>query len=111
MLKKVYGNLTATLEVKKITKNEIGEGVESWEVFDTLKGWLDFQNGSADFVNYNAKIQESTHVFICDYDKNINLEESECRLTINDKYYFVLLIDNPMELNYHYEFYLKYTGD
>ena len=29
---------------------------------------------------------------------------------IANKHYEILLIDNPMELNYHIEFYLKYTG-
>ena len=106
---KVNGNIGALLEIKTVEVNEIGEGVETWQTLKSLRGWLDLSNGSADFTNYNAKIQESTHVFICDYQP-LDVEESECRLTIANKHYEILLIDNPMELNYHIEFYLKYTG-
>ena len=108
-MKKVNGNIEAILEVKTVEVNEIGEGVETWQSLVKLFGWLDLSNGSADFTNYNAKIQESTHVFVCDYQP-LDVEESECRLTIANKHYEILLIDNPMELNYHIEFYLKYTG-
>lgn len=109
-MKKVNGNINALLEIKTIAKNDIGEGVETWQTLKTLYGWLDFSSGSADYQNYNAKIQESTHVFICDYQP-LNVEESQCRLTIANKHYEVILIDNPMELNYHLEIYLKYVGD
>lgn len=109
-MKKLNGNIEAILEVKTVEVNDIGEGVEEWTQALKLFGWLDLSNGSADFTNYNAKIQESTHVFVCDY-VNLNVEESQCRLVIANKEYEVLLIDNPMELNYHLEFYLKYTGD
>lgn len=109
-MKKVNGNITALLEVKTTDKNDIGEGVQNWTTLQSLNGWLDLTNGSADYQNYNAKIQESTHMFICDYQP-LNVEESECRLTIANKHYDILLIDNPMELNYQLEIYLKYVGD
>lgn len=109
-MKKINGNISATLEIKKIEKNDIGEGVEKWTTFKSLYGWLDLSNGSADYQSYNAKIQESTHVFICDYQP-LDVEESECRLTIANKHYEILLIDNPMELNYHMEIFLKYVGE
>ncbi|MDO4377987.1 MAG: head-tail adaptor protein [Erysipelotrichia bacterium] len=109
-MKKVNGNIKALLEVKTVTKNEIGEGVKDWQTLKTLYGWLDLSNGSADYQNYNAKIQESTHVFICDWQP-LDVEESECRLTIAGKHYEIVLIDNPMELNYQLELFLKYVGD
>lgn len=109
-MKKLNGNIYALLEVKTTPTNEIGEGVEVWQPLKMLYGWLDLSNGSADYQNYNAKIQESTHIFICDYH-SLDVEESECRLTISGKPYEILLIDNPMELNYQLEFYLKYVGD
>ena len=61
----------------------------------------------------NAKIQESTHVFIADYvslDSRITAETS--RMVINGKRYEILLIDNPMEMGSgsQLEFYLKFTG-
>lgn len=108
-MRKVKGNKTAVIEVKAVTTNDIGEGVETWVESATITGWLDMSTGSADYTNYNAKIQESTHVFIT--DSILNIEESECRLLCDGKIYDVVLIDNPMELNYHSEIFLKYTGD
>lgn len=106
----IGGNKQATLQVKTIAKNKIGESVESYEDFHVFVGWLDFLSGGASTDNYNAMIQESTHVFVCDYFP-LSLQESECRLVVDNKAYEVTLIDNPMELNEQLEFYLKYTGD
>lgn len=106
----IGGNKQATLQVKTITKNKIGESVEIYEDLYTLKGWLDFISGGASTDNYNAMIQESTHVFVCDYFP-VSLQESEFRIVVDGKPYEVTLIDNPMELNEQLEFYLKYTGD
>lgn len=106
----VGGNKSAILQIKKTAQNKIGESVETYENYHQFKGWLDFVNGGASTDNYNAIIQESTHVFICDYFP-VALQESECRLLIDNKPYEITLIDNPMELNQHLEFYLKYTGD
>lgn len=106
----IGGNKIATLEVKTTEKNSIGEPVDTWKPYTNIKGFLDFLSGASDFQSYNAKIQESTHVFIGDYVP-INLQESECRLVVDGKPYEITLIDNPMELNKHIEIYLKYTGD
>lgn len=106
----IGGNVKATLEKLTTNKNEIGEDVPTWAEHLKIEGFLDLMSGGADFSNYNAKIQESSHVFICDYQP-IDLKESECRLVINKKVYEILLIDDPMELHEQLEFYLKYTGD
>ncbi len=108
-MRKVKGNKTAVIEVKTVVKNDIGEGVETWTESATITGWLDLSSGSADYTTYNAKIQESTHVFIT--DTILNLEECECRLICDGKTYEITLFDNPMELNYHTEIFLKYTGE
>lgn len=108
----IGGNLTAQLQLKSgTTKNEIGEVVPQFTTIHTLTGWLDFSAGDSKRTSFNAKIQESTHVFICDYvrlDPRITAENS--RMIINGKKYDVMVIDNPMEMNQHMEFYLKYTG-
>ena len=106
----IGGNVEAILQLKKTTQNDIGESVESYETYKTLYGYLDFMSGSADSVNYNAKLEETTHVFVCDYTA-IDLEESECRLLVNGKAYEVTYIDDPMLLHRHLEIFLKYTGD
>lgn len=112
-MKGIGGNLAATIQVPTITKNAIGEHVETWEDVQTIKGWLDLSSGSSGYTNYNAKIQESTHLFIADYVKlNSKIQAENSRAIINGKRYDIMLIDNPMEMGSgsQLEIYLKYTG-
>ena len=107
----IGGNIIGQLQVKTTSKNEIGEGVSIWETVQSLKGFLDLSSGDSKYTNYNAKIEESTHMFICDYaalDQRIKDENS--RMIIEGKRYDVMLIDNPMRLNKHLEIYLKFVG-
>jgi head-tail adaptor len=112
-MKGIGGNIRATVQVYTSNTNDIGEPVQNWTNAQTIKGWLDLSSGEARFATYNAKIQESTHVFIADFvslDSRITAETS--RMVINGKVYDILLIDNPMELGTgsQLEFYLKFTG-
>ena len=110
-MKGIGGNTAATFQVPTVSKNAIGEHVETWQDVQRIKGWLDLATGSSAYNTYNAKVQESTHVFVADYvklDSRIKAESS--RVVINGKRYDVMLIDNPMELNAQLEIFLKYTG-
>ncbi len=112
-MKGIGGNIKAHIQIYETTKNEIGEHVQTWVDAQTIKGWLDLSSGEARYTTYNAKIQESTHIFIADYvslDSRITAESS--RAVINGKRYEILLIDNPMEMGSgsQLEFYLKFTG-
>lgn len=109
-MKKIGGNISAQLQTKTTQKNAIGEFVPTWETRHTLTGFLDLVSGDSRYSTYNSKIQESTHYFICDYVDLGEIEAENSRMLINGKVYAVTLIDNPMELNYHLEIYLKYTG-
>lgn len=110
-MKKIKGNITARLQSKMGTvKNEIGEVVPKWETAYTLVGFLDLSSGDSKYSSYNAKIQESTHIFVCDYQELTAVTAENSRLIINGKVYDVMLIDDPMELHYQLEFYLKFTG-
>lgn len=112
-MKNIGGNKIIELQIKSTIENEIGEQVEIWETVDTLKGFLDLSNGDSKYNNYNTKIQESTHLFIGDYkilDSRIKSENLRVFEPKTQKYYDVMLLDNPMELNEHWEIYLKYTG-
>lgn len=107
----IGGNLVGQLQTKTTIKNEIGESISTWKTRHSLTGFLDYSSGDSKYLVYNAKVQESTHVFVCDYvplDGDIKAENS--RMTVNGKVYDILLIDNPMELNYQLEIYLKFTG-
>ena len=112
-MKGIGGNITATIQVYTSAKNDIGENEKTWTDAQTLKGWLDLSAGDSRNTTFNAKIQESTHVFVADYvplDSRITAENS--RMVIGGKRYEVTLIDNPMEMGSwsQLEIYLKYTG-
>lgn len=107
----IGGNIIAELKISVPHKNEIGENVNSWETIHSVKGFLDLSSGDSKYTNFNAKIQESTHVFICDYfamDKRVTSENS--KMAIEGITYDVMLIDDPMFLHQHYEIYLKLIG-
>ena len=112
-MKGIGGNTKAIIQVFTNTKNEIGEAVKTWADAQTIKGWLDLQSGDSRYTTFNAKIQESTHIFIADYvTLNSKITAESARMVINGKRYDILLIDNPMELQSgsQLEFYLRFTG-
>lgn len=116
----IGGNTSAVLQVYTVTKNEHGTQSKVWVDAMELKGWLDYQSGDARYGSYNTKLQESTHIFICDYrpipatleveGKTVRVNTENARMVANSQRYDVLLIDNPMNLNKHLEIYLKFTG-
>lgn len=112
-MKGIGGNITAVIQTQTVTKNEYFEDIPVWTDAVTLKGWLDLESGDSKYSTFNAKLQESTHVFISDYvplAESIQAENS--RMVINGKRYDIMLIDNPMEMGSgsQLEIYLKYTG-
>lgn len=67
-MKKIGGNTFALFQTKvKGKRNEIGECENTWVDALNIKGWLDLSNGDSKRTIYSAKIQESTHMFLCDY--------------------------------------------
>lgn len=108
----IGGNTTATIQVDLGTGyNAIGEQESAWTDVQNITGWLDLSSGDSKHTTYNAKIQESTHVFVADYvrlDASISAENS--RMVIDGQRYEVLLIDDPMWLHKQLEIYLKFTG-
>lgn len=137
-MKGIGGNLTALLQVKDNgVKNEIGEVVHKWYDVTSLKGWLDLSSGDSKYTSFNAKVQESTHIFMCDFrslknlsqewvwnpfsfidgiinknksDEKVDVTSENARLVVKGKVYQILLIDNPMEMNEHLEIYLRFVG-
>ena len=107
----IAGNTIAEIQISSTKNNEIGESVKYWETVQRITGWLDLSGGDSKYTTYNAKIQESTHVFVSDYqviDNRITSENS--RMLVNGKCYDIMLIDDPMEMHKQLEIYLKYTG-
>lgn len=83
----IGGNINAVVQIKSSgNKNEIGERVSSWHNVVELWGWLDFMSGEAKYSTYNAKVEESSHLFICDYKDDIT--KLCCLLDGNGDYIF-----------------------
>jgi len=109
----IGGNTECSIQIKTVTTNAMGGQVKDWRTVQTLRGWLDLSGGEARYGTYNAKIQESTHVFVADYtplDGRIAAETA--RAIIDGKHYDITLMDNPMGLGKRsqWEIFLKYTG-
>ena len=112
----IGGNTTALLQAKHAGKaNSIGEKTAKWRTSASLWGWLDLAAGQGvagqtDRLTYNAKIQSSTHIFICDYRK-LSVTAEQSRVVIEGQPYDVLLIDDPMGMHRQLEIYLKMVGE
>lgn len=107
----IGGNIVGIIQTKTTTKNAIGEGVQTWVDAVSQKGWLGMQSGDSKYTNFNAKIDESSHVFLCDYNPNIYaLADQDTRMIIKGKMYDVLFIDNPDEMDEQLEIYLRNIG-
>ena len=110
---KIGGNITAVVQTKTTAGyNEIGEAEITWSnAFDDVLGWLGLQAGDSKRNNFNAKIEESTHVFLCDYHEGIYaLADQDTRMILKGCMYDVLLIDNPDEMDEQLEIYLRKVG-
>lgn len=107
----IGGNIKGTIQTKITAKNSIGEAVKTWGDAFSQVGWLGLQSGDSKYSNFNAKIEESTHVFLCDYHSDIyDLADQDTRMIIKGKIYDVLLIDNPDEMDEQLEIYLRRVG-
>ena len=106
------GNITAELQTCTMKRNQIGERVPTWATVQTLRGWLDYQSGDSRRQTYDAKVQESTHVFVADFVPLADVVRADnSRLVVKGQPYDILLMDNPMELDYQWEIYLRKSGE
>lgn len=109
----IGGNIYATIQTKASGgKNAIGEAENTWSnAFDDVLGLLGLQAGDSRRSNFSAKIEESTHVFMCDFDAEIYaLAGQDTRMILKGCMYDVLLIDNPDEMDEQLEIYLRKVG-
>lgn len=106
----IGGNIEAILQQKNGSEtNSIGERIQAWsDCHRFQRGWLDLSGGDSKY-NYDAKLQESTHIFVTDYTP-IDRKAADKRMVINGVTFDVLLIDDPMELHQQLEIYLKFVG-
>jgi len=115
----IGGNKRAVIQIKKMVQDEIGAGQTVYSDVLDMTGWLDLSDGDSRHLSYNAKIQESTHVFLCGYREllyredgklQIRITPENSRMTVDGEVYEVMLYDDPMGMHEHLEIYLKYTG-
>lgn len=102
------------LDIKMIDRDKYTFDKNGKKIFEsknvkTLVGWLDLVSGDSRY-DYKAKIEDSTHIFICDYTELENIDVEEARAVINKKEFDIKYIDNPMGMNEHLEIYLKLVG-
>ena len=107
----IGGNITASFQKYTTYRNEIGERVQEWFDVFQKKGFLDYKSGGADY-DYSTKLQDSTHLFMCDYFdyKALELTPETARLLIDGEKYDIMMIDDPMGLHQHLEIHLEYLG-
>lgn len=108
-MNKIGGNITAEVQTCTVRRNEIGERVREWQTVATVRGWLDYQSGDSKHQTYDSKVQESTHVFVCDYAE-LGVRTDSARLLIDGAPYEILLIDDPMGMRCQLEIFLKRVG-
>lgn len=108
----IGGNITATIQTKTDgERNAIGERENTWADAFAIRGWLGLQSGEQKRTSFSAKIEESTHVFLCDYHSGVYaLADQDLRATIKGNMYDVLMIDNPDEMDEQLEIYLRKVG-
>lgn len=87
-----------------------GKKIEKYESkLNPIIGWLDLMSGDSNY-DYKAKIEDSTHIFVCDYVNLEIVDIENSRALIDSRVFEIKYIDDPMELHQHLEIYLKLVG-
>ena len=109
VLSMIGGNIIGTIQLKTYEKDALGMIDGAWSDAASVSGWLDLMGGTTEHEKRNARTQESTHIFLCDY---VPLERytGDVRMVIEGDEYAVELVDDPMHMHKHLEIYLKYVG-
>lgn len=116
-MKKVGGNTRGTLRRIKFKTNNLGineaDETDTGNSICDLNGHLDLLTGGAKLTASTKILEESTHVFVCEYidlvgkyDLDIHSYEGLV-LSVNGINHKVTYIDDPMWLHAHLEVFLK----
>ena len=108
---RIGGNIKGKIQTKTTVKGADGEVEKVWSDAFELAGWLGLQSGDSKYNSFNAKLEESTHVFLCDYHAGAYaLASQDTRMILKGFVYDVILIDNPDEMDAQLEIYLRKVG-
>lgn len=112
----IGGNKRAKLLVKQRgTKTKYGTRKNEFEEVKTILGFLDKRTTYDKHNVMHTEIEQGNHFFLCAYEelgesyKQYN--EYDCGLVIDGDFYTITHFDNVMELNEHFEIYLRKVGD
>jgi len=97
------------LDSKNESFDENGAGISNYEMVASLFGWIDLITGDTKY-DYKAKIEDSTHIFICDYIDIGEIDLEEAKAEVSGEEYDIKYIDDPMGLHEQLEIYLKKVG-
>lgn len=107
----IGGNITGVIQTKTTEKNAIGESAHKWADAFSFAGWLGMLSGEKKRTSFNAKVEESSHVFLCDFHPGIySLADRDTRMIIKGVVYDVTHIDNPDEMDEQLEIFLRRVG-
>ena len=83
---KIGGNTEAILQVKLSGgRNQIGENIDVWSDAIRLKGWLDYSTGQNSVNQYDAKLQDTSHIFLCDFDPLVAVTDDESTIKVTSE--------------------------
>lgn len=108
----IGGNTTAVLMRAVKTKDKNGNAVAGnpQQLIEVI-GWLDYQAGQPSHLTYQAKLADTTHLWLCDYSAVLaGFKVQGLSMVIGSDTYEVLFIDDPMGIHDHLEVYLRYVG-
>ena len=98
------------IDTQKENFDENGKRIAEYTEKASLFGWVDLSNGDSKY-DYKAKIEDSTHIFICDYIEGItDIDIEKAKAVVKEVEYDIKYIDDPMELHEQLEIYLKKVG-
>lgn len=113
---RIGGNKRATLLVKdKGEKTKYGTRRNGFREVKTILGYLDKRTTYDKHNVMDTEVEQGNHFFLCGYEELGDVykeyDEYDCWLRIDGKLYTVTHFDNVMELNEHFEIYLRMVGD
>lgn len=87
-------------------ENSMGEPILDWQTVHNVEGYLDLLTGD-EANSSNSFIEESSHVFMI-LEVSVDINNGDRIFNPRtDTTYEVTFVDNPMELDSHYEIYCK----
>jgi len=106
----IGGNVQAYLKQSNGQTDERGIRGEVLTDVTTLVGWLDFASGQDRRIASSKRYEDTTHVFVCDWQDTAPWPSERLVIVIAGRTYTVNHIDDPMGLHEQLEMLLEFVG-